>query len=90
MSEGTQSRFDAYEEEFYGEDELEYGDLDYDTWSCSLCDSCFVDPDDHPNAKLDTNECFERRSYWLSPTDVVCASCAIAAGIPSVDEEDNG
>lgn len=80
------SRFDD-DSDFLDEPDTLY----YATWSCTLCHKDFVDPDDYPDAHLADNERLEKHGiYWLSPVEVVCSSCAISAGIPSVDEEENG
>jgi len=58
----------------------------YDVWECVKCHLYFIDPEDFPNAKPEDDEQVEPRLYWLSVTEPVCSKCAIAAGIPPIDE----
>lgn len=82
------SRFDKIKEEL--EDLL--NEPDWDSWQCVKCNKHFIDPDDFPRVQqknlVDVK--IERRTYWLSTTELVCHNCATAAGIPSIDEEENG
>lgn len=56
------------------------------TWFCTKCNKEFVDPEDYPWAFLPRDLEREVRLYWLSITEPLCSSCAIAAGIPPIDE----
>lgn len=85
MNEATPSRFET---DYV--DDLEDTIFDYDVWTCVKCNKDFIDPEDFPIAAPTIAEQVERRLYWLSPTESVCYKCACLAGIPPIDEEDNG
>lgn len=72
----------------YGFWEEDFGlDVDnYNIWTCVKCDKEFVDPEDFPDVKIADDLTFERRLYWLNVNEPICSSCAIAAGIPPIDE----
>lgn len=59
-----------------------------ETWECVKCHKKLVDPDDCPWAHMYAYK-IEAKDHWLGPTEPVCHSCAVAAGIPSIDEEED-
>jgi hypothetical protein len=84
------------QEEFgYDEESFDFEDdfLNYDTWSCTLCNKVFIDSEDYPNIQRipkpdkDFVHGIEPRLYWLSQTEAVCRVCAEKANIPPIDKE---
>lgn len=58
-------------------------------WKCARCGKDLIDPEENPGAFSISNQSIvERKDYWLD-TAPICAGCAAASGIPSIDEEYN-
>jgi len=61
--------------------------MDVQTWHCIRCNRDFVDPDEVPEAiHFRNQDIVERKDHWLG-IEPICTECAVAAGIPSIDEE---
>ena len=67
------------------------------TWECSRCHRKYFDADiimttpnfkSYEHFKESSPLPIEPKDYWLGDTEPICEDCAVASGIPSVEEEE--